>query len=190
MITDDEFALRLTEVDRLTDAGARFETEDVEIHGAVRRNYRRRPESLAAMFMDSVDRNATAVALVEADRSVMFEALADSALRIAADLQRRGVTKGDHVGILGANSIEWVEAFWACTLGGFISVPLNALWTRPELSYAIEHSEMVCCFVDEKRHGVVEGLLEAHAFIPLGSVNGLEPSAASEPGSPLSAQRG
>ena len=184
MITDDEFALRLTEVDRLTDPGARFETEDVEIHGAVRRNYRRRPESLAAMFMDSVGRNSTAVALVEADRSVTFGALADSALRIAADLQRRGVGKGDHVGILGANSIEWVEAFWACTLGGFVSVPLNGLWTRPELSYAIEHSEMVCCFVDEKRHGVVDGLLDAPAFIPLGSVNGLETSATSEPAAP------
>ena len=169
MTTDEEFTARREEVEALTGPGARFETEVVQVHGVARRNYVRRAESLAAMFTKSVEQNGGAVAIVDGDRSVTFDELNQSALRIGADLALRDVVKGDRIGILGANSIEWIEAFWACAIGGFVSVPLNGLWSRDELSYAIEHSEMSHCFVDEKRLEVVDGLLDPMAFIRFGT---------------------
>ena len=174
MITDEQFVERMALVDRLTDPGARLETEEHEVRGVVRRSYRRRADNLAAMFTDAVERNSGAVVLVDQDHARTFQELLDHALAIATNLYDSGVQRGDRVGILGANSIEWVEAFWACALAGFVSVPLNALWTRAELAYAIAHSEMVCCFVDAKRHSVVEGLVGDVALVPLEQLETIE----------------
>ena len=179
------FTRRLESLDGLTEPGARFETEAVTVHGSVRRNYVRRPSDLLTMFTKSVELNAEAVALVEGDRRVTFSELDGRVRMLTADLQERGLKPGDRVGILGANSVEWIEAFWACVRGGFVSVPLNALWTRDELAYAIEHSEMTACFIDQRRHKVVDGLLSADRWLALGMVDGVSSAGSdSEPTSP------
>lgn len=170
---DATFAERLAAVDMLSEPGGRYETEVIDVRGTARRAYVKRPESLAAMFSASVSQHADAIAVTGADRHASFADVDRSARQLVTVLQARGVNRGDRVGILGANSVEWIEAFWACVLGGFVSVPLNALWTRDELAYAIEHSEMTACFVDDRRFELVLGLLDYEAWLPLGEVDGL-----------------
>jgi long-chain acyl-CoA synthetase len=55
-----------------------------------------------------------------------WEVLAELSARFASELERRGIGSGDRVLIWGANSAEWVAAFFGCILRGVIAVPLDA----------------------------------------------------------------
>ena len=52
--------------------------------------------------------------------------LAQLAGRFAAELDRRAIAPGDRVVLWGANSAEWIAAFFGCLLRGVVAVPLDA----------------------------------------------------------------
>ena len=52
--------------------------------------------------------------------------LAQLAGRFAAELDRRSIAPGDRVVLWGANSAEWIGAFFGCLLRGVVAVPLDA----------------------------------------------------------------
>jgi len=49
------------------------------------------------------------------------------ATRFAAELEARGIAKGDRVLLWGENSGEWVGAFLGCVLRGAVAVPMDAI---------------------------------------------------------------
>jgi long-chain acyl-CoA synthetase len=54
-----------------------------------------------------------------------YQKLAGDAVLRALQLKERGVRTGDRVLLWGANSAEWVAAFWGCLLRGAVVVPLD-----------------------------------------------------------------
>lgn len=48
-----------------------------------------------------------------------------TAARFAGELSDRGIGTGDRVMLWGANSAEWVIAFWGCMLRGAVAVPMD-----------------------------------------------------------------
>lgn len=48
-----------------------------------------------------------------------------TARRLARELERRGVAKGDRVVLWGDNSAEWASAFFGCVLRGAVVVPMD-----------------------------------------------------------------
>ena len=46
--------------------------------------------------------------------------------RFAAELDRRAIAPGDRVVLWGANSAEWISAFFGCLLRGVLAVPLDS----------------------------------------------------------------
>jgi long-chain acyl-CoA synthetase len=52
--------------------------------------------------------------------------LAQLAGRFAAELDRRAIPPGERIVLWGANSSEWISAFFGCLLRGVIAVPLDA----------------------------------------------------------------
>jgi long-chain acyl-CoA synthetase len=46
--------------------------------------------------------------------------------RFAAELERRGIQKGDRVLIWGENGAPWIAAFFGCVLRGVVAVPIDA----------------------------------------------------------------
>src|SRR5712671_4983977 len=51
--------------------------------------------------------------------------LATTAFGLARDLKQRGICTGDRVLLWGANSAEWMAAFWGCLLRGAVVVPVD-----------------------------------------------------------------
>lgn len=49
----------------------------------------------------------------------------EMAFRVSRELETRGIAKGDRVMLRGANSAEWVAAFFGCALRGVIVVPMD-----------------------------------------------------------------
>jgi acyl-CoA synthetase (AMP-forming)/AMP-acid ligase II len=62
--------------------------------------------------------------------------------RLATTLLASGVGKGDHVGILMPNSIEWALAWFATTRIGAVAVPLNTFYKASELAWTARHADL------------------------------------------------
>ena len=56
-----------------------------------------------------------------------YERLLNAATHFCAELQTRGIAKGDRVLLWGDNSGEWVAAFLGCMLRGAVVVPMDAV---------------------------------------------------------------
>jgi long-chain acyl-CoA synthetase len=51
--------------------------------------------------------------------------VSETAAGFALELAERGIATGDRVLLWGANSAEWVMAFWGCLLRGAVAVPMD-----------------------------------------------------------------
>jgi long-chain acyl-CoA synthetase len=82
-----------------------------------------------ATLVDDLARNGSDVAVVAfrglRRHETTYRGLAVLARRFAAELARRGISKGDRVLICGENSAEWIGAFFGCVLRGVLAVPLD-----------------------------------------------------------------
>ncbi|MGC9324927.1 MAG: class I adenylate-forming enzyme family protein [Desulfomonilia bacterium] len=76
-------------------------------------------------------------ALIFEDSPVTFKALNDGANRCAHMFERKGIKKGDRVGVLLLNCVEFLEAYFAAAKIGAIFVPLNWRMVGPELEYQL-----------------------------------------------------
>ncbi|MET9485520.1 class I adenylate-forming enzyme family protein [Nocardia sp. NPDC006630] len=148
----------------LTGPGGPFEMTMEEVLGAqipVFRNRRRSLLELLEASRDLGDRDY----LVSADKHMTFAEHYEAAGALAAALQQRyGIGKGDRIGILAANTPEWVLTFWAAQRLGAIPVGYNAWWAPLEIAYGLEHTEPVVVIADAKR---AQALAEAGARVPV-----------------------
>lgn len=76
-------------------------------------------------------------ALVVAGRTVSYKQLDERVNRLGSALLARGFVRGDRVALLLFNSIEYVEAFFACAKVGMIAVPLNFRLSAEELGFVL-----------------------------------------------------
>ncbi len=76
-------------------------------------------------------------ALVVVGRSVGYRQLDERVNRLASSLLARGFVRGDRVALLLFNSIEYVEAFFACAKVGMVAVPLNWRLSAEELGFVL-----------------------------------------------------
>jgi steroid-24-oyl-CoA synthetase len=89
---------------------------------------------------------------VYGDRRITYaEHLRAVASVAAAFHDRAGVGPGDRVAILGANSPEWIVAFWATVSLGAVAVCMNGWWAGEEIRYALSDSEPKLLVADTKR---------------------------------------
>jgi long-chain acyl-CoA synthetase len=144
--------MTIAEVDAaLTAPGARFEMETVTIRGIATRVWKNAPPSLPMLARFSRLHGERLISIFEEER-VSFEASFRASAAIAAELQRRGVGKGDRVALAMVNLPEWPASFFGITALGAIAVPLNAWWTGPELEYGLADSGAKVLLCDRSRH--------------------------------------
>jgi long-chain acyl-CoA synthetase len=83
-----------------------------------------------ASFVEDFQRHGNQIAIVSypGNRRVVttYAGLATLAGRFSRMLADRGIAPGERVLLWGANSAEWVAAFFGCVLRGVIAVPLDA----------------------------------------------------------------
>jgi long-chain acyl-CoA synthetase len=54
-----------------------------------------------------------------------YQQIGERANRVARELERRGIAKGDAVLLWGENSAEWISAFLGCVVRGAVVVPID-----------------------------------------------------------------
>ncbi|WP_297955799.1 class I adenylate-forming enzyme family protein [uncultured Ruminococcus sp.] len=86
--------------------------------------------------------------LIESDpechyrREITWKVFDEKANRFANMLLERGVHKGDKVGILLMNCLEWLPIYFGILKTGALAVPLNFRYTADEIKYCLDLAEV------------------------------------------------
>ncbi|NLT08264.1 MAG: acyl--CoA ligase [Ruminococcus sp.] len=86
--------------------------------------------------------------LIESDpisfyrREITWKVFDEKANRFANLLLERGVKKGDKVGILLMNCLEWLPIYFGILKTGALAVPLNFRYTPDEIKYCLDLAEV------------------------------------------------
>ncbi len=97
---------------------------------------------LADLYECLCDADPGATALIAGRKEITREQLDRRANRLAHHLLERGVDRGDHVGVYAFNRVEWLEVLLACWKIGAATININYRYTRSELRYLWENSDM------------------------------------------------
>ena len=93
--------------------------------------------TLAEILPAAALRHRERTALVVGDRQLSFRELDALSNRVANGLVTIGVQPGDRVSLFGANSWEWVVAYYGIAKTGAVLNPLSSMLTTDELGYTV-----------------------------------------------------
>ncbi|MFE7522908.1 class I adenylate-forming enzyme family protein [Streptomyces halstedii] len=147
----------LAAVAGLTGPGGRFELSDDDVLGTRLPVFTHRRRALHEVLHASAahgDRDH----IVTADRRVTFAEHAAQVASLARVLREEyGIGEGDRVAIAAANSVEWIEAFWATVSIGAVAVGFNAWWSAREMAYGVENAEPALVLADARQSAKLDG---------------------------------
>ena len=76
--------------------------------------------------------------------------------RLAAALRGLGLARGDRVGVIAYNCLEWMEIYAGMARAGLVAVPLNFRLTGPEIGYILDHAEVSAVIAGEEFLATIE----------------------------------
>ena len=94
--------------------------------------------TLIDLMREQADRAPQAIALVCEQGRFTYRELADRAARVAGALRAGGVRRGDRVGLLLSNRVEWLDVCLGAGAIGAVAVPLSTWSTRLELGVLLQ----------------------------------------------------
>ena len=95
-------------------------------------------------------RNREAWLEVDDNRTMSFLQYKENVDRLAAGLQRWGIEKGDRIGVLGKNSLEYFLLYGAAAALGAIMLPINWRLSADEVKFNLNDCEPKLVFVDRE----------------------------------------
>ncbi len=93
-------------------------------------------------------------------REITWSVFNEKANRVANMLLERGVQKGDKVGILLMNCLEWLPIYFGVLKSGALAVPLNFRYSAEEIKYCVELAEIDVLFFGPEFIGRVEAIAD------------------------------
>ncbi len=93
--------------------------------------------NLADLFEHAVDTWPDREYLVADGRRRTYGEMDARANRLAHHLAAQGIGPGDHVGIYGVNSVEWIESLWAIFKLRAVWININYRYVEDELALPV-----------------------------------------------------
>src|SRR6195256_307875 len=102
------------------------------------------------------DRDLSKVAIIDlggeqVPRDLTYRQIDDMANGVARALTRRGLARGDRVGILSANRAEFLAAYFGIMRAGFVAVPVNFRFPRQTIHFILRDAGAKLVFCDPLR---------------------------------------
>src|SRR5579871_1934349 len=88
-------------------------------------------------------------------RSLTFREWNERSCKLANALLGLRLKKGDRIGVLAHNCLEWMEIYAAVAKAGLVMVPINFRLVGPEVQYIVENSDAKAVIV---QHGLLDRL--------------------------------
>lgn len=144
----------------LTGEGGYFETIHEMVGDTEMLVLKNRTKNLREMLLASANHGEGEARyyLFDDDRAATFNENIEHAAALGAALRERyGIGPGDRVAILGANSPEWIQTFWATVSQGAIAVAMNGWWTADEIRHGLELTTPKVLIADQRRLERLDG---------------------------------
>ena len=93
-------------------------------------------------------------------REITWKVFDEKANRFANMLLKRGVKKGDKVGILLMNCLEWLPIYFGILKTGALAVPLNFRYTADEIKYCLDLADVDVLMFGPEFIGRIEEIAE------------------------------
>ncbi|HEX7134224.1 MAG TPA: AMP-binding protein, partial [Iamia sp.] len=104
--------------------------------------------NIADLFERTVDVVGDRTALIVGDDRLTYADVEERSNRLAHHLADHGVGLGDHVGIHGQNSTEWMVAMMAAFKLRAVPVNINFRYVEDELAYLFDNADLVALVHD------------------------------------------
>jgi acyl-CoA synthetase (AMP-forming)/AMP-acid ligase II len=119
--------------------------------------------TIPALVRSSAARFGDKPFLIAGDDVLTYVDLDLRSAQLATTLLADGVGKGDHVGILMPNSVDWAIAWFATTRIGAVAVPLNTFYKASELAWTARHADLkvILAWSAFRNHDFLDRLEEA-----------------------------
>ena len=98
------------------------------------------------------------VAIAGPDERVTYGDLQSRANRLAQAFQEMGIGRGQAIGIMAVNCVEFAEIYYASASVGATLVPLNFRAKPEELTYMIDSTDVTALFISERYFSIYEGI--------------------------------
>ncbi|MBX3283817.1 MAG: acyl-CoA synthetase [Actinobacteria bacterium] len=108
--------------------------------------------NIADLFERAVDAVPDRLALVCGDRRLTYAEFEEEANRLANHLLAEGFGHGDHIGIYGQNSAEWLVAMVAIFKIRAVPININFRYVEDELAYLFDNADLVAV-VHDRQYG-------------------------------------
>lgn len=128
-------------------------TEDQRNIGRIRRN------TLGDLLRRAARRDPDKPAVIFRSDILTYRQWNDQVNRLARGLAGLGVGRGDHIGIVSANSLRFASLVLAVAKLGAVSVPVNPALTAGEIAYILENGDVDGIAADVKRQAAVDDAL-------------------------------
>ena len=115
--------------------------------------------NLADLFEHSVDQFGDREYLVAGDQRRTYAEMDARANRLAHHLAAQGIRPGDHVGIYGVNSAEWIETLWAVFKLRAVWININYRYVEEELAYLFGNARLKALVHDAAFTDRVDGVV-------------------------------
>lgn len=106
--------------------------------------------NIADLFEHTVDSVADREVLVIGNERRSYGQLEGRANQLAHHLAAQGIGAGDHIGVYGANSIEWIETALAAYKVRAVPVNVNFRYVAEELHYLFDNADLKAVVYDRE----------------------------------------
>ncbi len=114
--------------------------------------------NLADLFEHAVDTWGEREYLVAGGERRTYAHMEERANRLAHHLADQGIGPGDHVGIYGVNSVEWIESLWAIFKLRAVWININYRYVADELAYLFANADLKALIHDDAFSDRVAGV--------------------------------
>jgi fatty-acyl-CoA synthase len=98
--------------------------------------------TLIELVREQADRSPNQTALVCPQGSFTYTSLAARAAQVASAMYETGIRRGDRVGLLMSNRVEWLDVCLGAGALGAVAVPFSSWSTRAELTVLLNDSNL------------------------------------------------
>jgi acyl-CoA synthetase (AMP-forming)/AMP-acid ligase II len=110
-------------------------------------------------------RNRSAWYEADEDKTLTFLQLKEMVDALAGGLQAIGIKKGDRIGVLGQNSLEYFLLYGAAAALGAILLPVSWRLSAGEIEYNLKDCEPEALFVDTEYQNLAQSMKDRFPFI-------------------------
>lgn len=96
---------------------------------------------LSSLFEFAVNRHPNEIAIIEKSKKYTYKEFDQLTDKLAHNLQKIGIRKGNRIVTLTKNRMEMVAMYWAAQKLGAIFTPINFRLSSEEVKYCVENAE-------------------------------------------------